>query len=137
MRFHGTSMVRGTHRLSHPPSKKLGHFPGGTVDKNSPASTEDAGSIPGPGRFHMPRSKKASVPQRLSPRSRAREPWRPRPCAGSTGAPAPRPCSAPGEASTVRSPTHGEEQPPLTAARQAPTQQQRPSAAKTDESDKK
>ena len=31
-------------------------FPGGTVDKNLPANAGDMGSIPGPGRFHMPRS---------------------------------------------------------------------------------
>ena len=31
-------------------------FPGGTVDKNVPATAGDTGSIPGPGRFHMPRS---------------------------------------------------------------------------------
>ena len=31
-------------------------FPGGTVDKNLPANTRDMGSIPGPGRFHMPQS---------------------------------------------------------------------------------
>ena len=28
-------------------------FPGGTVAKNPPASVEDTGLIPGPGRFHM------------------------------------------------------------------------------------
>jgi len=28
-------------------------FPGGTVDKNPPASVGDMGSIPGPGRFYM------------------------------------------------------------------------------------
>ena len=31
-------------------------FPGGAVDKNLPAEAGDMGSIPGPGRFHMPRS---------------------------------------------------------------------------------
>ena len=31
-------------------------FPGGTMDKNLPASAGDVGLIPGPGRFHMPRS---------------------------------------------------------------------------------
>ena len=31
-------------------------LPGGTVDKNLPASAEDTGSIPGPGRLHMPQS---------------------------------------------------------------------------------
>ena len=30
-------------------------FPGGTVDKNPPANAGESGSIPGPGRFHMPR----------------------------------------------------------------------------------
>ena len=31
-------------------------FPGGTVDKNLPANAGDTGSIPGKGRFHLPRS---------------------------------------------------------------------------------
>ena len=31
-------------------------FPGSTVEKNLPANAGDTGSIPGPGRFHMPRS---------------------------------------------------------------------------------
>ena len=31
-------------------------FPGGTVDKNPPASAGDKGSVPGPRRSHMPRS---------------------------------------------------------------------------------
>ena len=30
-------------------------FPGGTVVKNPPANAGDMGSIPGPGRSHMPR----------------------------------------------------------------------------------
>ena len=29
-------------------------FPGGPVAKNSPVDAADTGSIPGPGRFHMP-----------------------------------------------------------------------------------
>ena len=33
-----------------------GDFPGGAVVKNLPANAGDAGSIPGPGRSHMPRS---------------------------------------------------------------------------------
>ena len=33
---------------------KVLDFPGGPVVKNPPASAEDMGSIPGPGRFHMP-----------------------------------------------------------------------------------
>ena len=31
-------------------------FPGGTVDKNPSANARDTGSVPGPGRFHMPGS---------------------------------------------------------------------------------
>ena len=31
-------------------------FPGGTVVKNPPAIAGDTGSIPGPGKSHMPRS---------------------------------------------------------------------------------
>ena len=34
----------------------LGDFPGGTMVKNPPANAGDMGSIPGPGRSHMPRS---------------------------------------------------------------------------------
>ena len=36
--------------------KGLGDFPGGTVVKNPPANAGHTGSIPGPGRYHMPRS---------------------------------------------------------------------------------
>ena len=32
------------------------NFPGGKVDRNPPANAGDMSSIPGPGRFHMPRS---------------------------------------------------------------------------------
>ena len=42
--------------------------------KNPPANAGDTGSIPGPGRSHVPRSNKARVPQLLSLRSRAHEP---------------------------------------------------------------
>ena len=28
--------------------------PGGPVDKNPPANAGDVGSVPGPGRFHVP-----------------------------------------------------------------------------------
>ena len=34
----------------------IGGFPGGAVVKNPPASAGDTGSIPGPGRSHMPQS---------------------------------------------------------------------------------
>ena len=36
--------------------KQFRDFPGGTVVKNPPANAGDMGSIPGPGRSHMPRS---------------------------------------------------------------------------------
>ena len=42
--------------------------------KNLPANAGDTGSIPGPGRSHMPRSNEAHVPQLLSLCSRAHEP---------------------------------------------------------------
>ena len=47
---------------------------GDTADRNLPANAGDTGSIPGPGRFHMPRSNEAHVPQLLSPSSKAGEP---------------------------------------------------------------
>ena len=37
--------------------------------KNLPANAGDMGSIPGPGRFHMPEGNEAHVPQLLSPRA--------------------------------------------------------------------
>ena len=36
--------------------QRCGDFPGGAVVKNPPANAGDTGSIPGPGRPHMPRS---------------------------------------------------------------------------------
>ena len=36
--------------------KSFRDFPGGAVVKNLPANAGDTGSIPGPERFHMPRS---------------------------------------------------------------------------------
>ena len=46
-------------------------FPGGSVVKNLPANAGDTGSIPSPGRSHMPQSNWAHVPQLLSLCSRA------------------------------------------------------------------
>ena len=48
-------------------------FTVGSVVKNLPVNTEDAGLIPGLGRFHVPLSNKACVPQLLSLCSRAWE----------------------------------------------------------------
>ena len=42
-------------------------FPAGAVVKNPPANAGDTGSIPGPGRSHMPRSNYARAPQLLKP----------------------------------------------------------------------
>ena len=39
-----------------PEESRIGDFPGGTVVKNLPADAGDTGSIPGPGRSHIPRS---------------------------------------------------------------------------------
>ena len=47
---HGVAELDTTERLS------LFTFPGGTVDKNLPANVRDTGLIPGPERFHVPRS---------------------------------------------------------------------------------
>jgi len=49
-------------------------FPGGSVVNNLLANAGDTGSMPYPGRSHMPRSKQAHAPQLLSLCSRAREP---------------------------------------------------------------
>ena len=66
-------------------------FPCGTVDRNRPASAGHRGSIPGPGRFHMPQSAEACVPHLLKPtRPRARKLQLLSPCAATTEALAPR-----------------------------------------------
>ena len=48
--------------------------PGDPVVKNPPANAGDRGSIPGSGRFHIPRGNKACVLQLLSLHIRALEP---------------------------------------------------------------
>ena len=62
--------------------------PGDPVVKNPPANAGDMGSIPAPGRSHMPQSNKARAPQLLSPRVKS-------------------PCSAKREAAAMRSPCAG------------------------------
>ena len=55
----------------------LGGFPGSPVVKNLPASAADMGSVPGLGRFHVPQSNWAHVPQLLEivcPRACAPQP---------------------------------------------------------------
>ena len=63
-------------------------FPGGPVVKNPPANAGDTGSIPGPGRFHMPQGSWAHEPQLLSPGAATRE-------ATARSSPAPRLGSSP------------------------------------------
>ena len=46
------ALVKEEHILN----KRQRDFAGGTVVKNPPANAGDMGSIPGPGRSHMPRS---------------------------------------------------------------------------------
>ena len=42
-------------------------FPDGPMDKNPPANAGDIGSIPDPGRFHMPQKNVVHEPQLLNP----------------------------------------------------------------------
>ena len=47
---------RGHIKKNNNLKKKKRGFPGGAVEKNLPANAGDTGSIPGPGKSHMPRS---------------------------------------------------------------------------------
>ena len=58
--------------------------------KNLPANAGDVGSIPGPGRSHMPWSNKARAPPLLSLHSRAHAPQLLSPRAATTEAGTPR-----------------------------------------------
>ena len=53
-------------------------LPGGRVDRNPPVNAGDTGSIPGLGRFHMPRSNEAFAPQLLSLHAATTEAHEPR-----------------------------------------------------------
>ena len=59
----GTSPALSTHGLN---KELVQGFPGGAVVENLPANAGDAGSGPGLGRSHMPRSSWARGPQLLS-----------------------------------------------------------------------
>ena len=48
--------LRNTHKYYVSLKMKLRGFPGGAVVENPPANAGDMGSIPGPGRSHMPQS---------------------------------------------------------------------------------
>ena len=87
-------------------------FPGGAVVENLPANTGDAGSSPGLGGSHMPRSDWAHEPQLLSLRV-----W--------------SPCSATGEATVVRGPRAAMRSGPrLPQLEKALAQKRRPNTAK-------
>ena len=60
-------------------------FPGGSVAKNLAASAGDTGSIPNPGRSHVPQSSWAGVPQLLSAHAATTEACIPRTCAPQQG----------------------------------------------------
>ena len=47
--------------------QNIKNIPGGAVNKNTPANAGDTGSIPGPGRSHIPGSNEAPGPQLLKP----------------------------------------------------------------------
>ena len=92
--------------------KKSKCFPGGAVVESLPANAGDAGSSPGLGGSHMPRSKWAREPQLLSLR------------VGSL-------CSATREAATVRGPcTAMKSGPRLPQLERALAQKRRPNTAK-------
>ena len=79
-------------------------FPGGSVVKNPPANAGVMGSIPDPGRSHMPWSNWSHVPQLLTLRSGAQEPQVLSPHTTPTEAQVPwSQHSAAGEAPAVRS----------------------------------
>ena len=106
-------------------------FPGGAVVKNLPATAGDTGSIPGPGRSHMPQSNYARVPQLLSLCSRACEPQLLSPHTTTTEAHVPRAHASQREATAMRSPcTTIKSSPCSLQLEKARTQQQRPNAAK-------
>ena len=73
--------------------------------KNPPANAGDMGSIPGPGRSHVPRSNEARAPQLLSLCSRAHEPQLLSPRATTTEADMPRARALQREATAMRSPS--------------------------------
>ena len=54
--FPHSNMYRGIKKATLVIPLEISHlnFPGDTVDKNLSANAGDMGSIPGPGRFHMP-----------------------------------------------------------------------------------
>ena len=109
------------HRLRHALKTSILGFPGGAVVENLPANAGDAGSSPGLGRSHMPRSGWAREPQLLSLRV-----WSLCPAAGGGGRGSERPAHRDEE----RSPHCDEEWPPLAATGESPRTNRRPNTAK-------
>ena len=109
-------------------------FPGSTVCENPPASAEDTGSIPGPGRCRIPRRNQAHAPQQLSPCSRAQELQLLSPHATSAEACVRRGLWATAAQSVEHSCAPQEKPPqweaPAPTTREKPLQQQRPTTAK-------
>ena len=66
---------------NQPPKDQWPGFPGGSAVKNLPANAGDTGSIPDPGRSHVPRYNRARVPQLMGLCSRAQELQLLNPCA--------------------------------------------------------
>ena len=88
----GELQSMGSQRVRHDWSDSAAAAVGGAVDKNPPANAGDMGLIPGQGRFHMPQSNYAWVPQLLNLLSGAQEPQLPGRHAAVTEAPVPRAC---------------------------------------------
>ena len=105
-----------TAKVGPPPKKnpKQIGLPWWLSDKESVGQCRrDTGSTPDPGRSHVPWSDRACVPQLLKPVH-------------------PRACAPQQETTAARGPhTACEEQPPLATTREKPTQQRRPSTAKS------
>ena len=98
-----------------------GGFPGGSVTKNPPANTGDMGLTPHPGKSRMPGSNWTHAPQLLNLYSRAWEAQLLKPARPTE----PMPRNKRSQCS--EKPARPKEEPPLTATREEPTQQQRPS----------
>ena len=92
-------------------------FPGSLVVKNTPANAGDTGSIPGPGRSHMPWSNQVCEPQLLSLCHQARNPQLLKPVCPAACAPQEKPLQREARAPQVES---GTRSPPLAAVRESP-----------------
>ena len=109
-----------TGQLTSPPQQETTQsqgFPGSSVVKNTPANAGDTGSIPGPGRSHMPWSNQVCEPQLLSLCYRDWNPQLLKPVCPAACAPQEKPLQREAHASQVKS---GTRSPPLAAVRESP-----------------